>query len=606
MAARSPAAANRSPRSTPSPRRRPRPRGRHRRRGESPRRRGRLRRVRSPPRRSSPAWSPPARDRARRRALDRHEHGRPRGGPRAGRPARRGRPRALDVPVTGGVARARTGELTLFAGGPEADVEAARPVLERLGTVHVSATSRGRPGDQGREPAPRLGPHRRGRRGARARREARPRPRDRLGLLERGAAGSWMLSDRGPRMLEGTDVGVTSSIGIFVKDSGLVASAPRRRARLPLLEFARERTSRPPRRGSPPATTRASSRPTGGDRPGRPTTSTPRFFRPPIRSLRTVLSQTVDEDRGPGRRPRRPPSPPPPMLPVAASLGRRPAGRRPGRGRRGLPAARSRAIDEQAAVALYQQIRGEIDAAAERLGEPVQVVPGDSTLRGRVFALRDVFVDDEPILFLPAFPAGGRVTVGGVHYVEVDGERVPAHETEYARDPVFGFGHGGLGRLRAGTRRRPAAAVALDILRVRGPRAVTNNAPAGRSGRRRGHPGRGDRRGHPPGARGSKGDPGPWMAGPWCAARPPLAARCAGVATTVCCRRRWPAASQSARRLQNFAAASGPPPSSPSCTAGPHHRPGRRRRRGAGRQHGRRARGGRRSPGGNWPTAASR
>jgi hypothetical protein len=31
-----------------------------------------------------------------------------------------------------------------------------------------------------------------------------------VGLIEKGAAGSWMLSDRGPRMLAGTDVEVTS------------------------------------------------------------------------------------------------------------------------------------------------------------------------------------------------------------------------------------------------------------------------------------------------------------------------------------------------------------------------------------------------------------
>jgi uncharacterized protein YgbK (DUF1537 family) len=143
----------------------------------------------------------------------------------------------------------------------------------------------------------------------------------------------------------------------------------------------------------------------------------------------------------------------------------------------------SRAVDEPAAVALCRRIRGEIDAAAERLGEPVQVVlRGDSTLRGHVFAETDVFVDDEPILFLPAFPGGGRVTVGGVHYVEVDGERVPAHETEYARDPVFGFGHGDLVGYVRERGNRPATTVALDILRVRGPRAVADAllaAPAG-------------------------------------------------------------------------------------------------------------------------------
>src|SRR5215217_4413087 len=62
----------------------------------------------------------------------------------------------------------------------------------------------------------------------------------------------------------------------------------------------------------------------------------------------------------------------------------------------------SRAVDASAAVALCERIRGEIDTAVDRLGEPVQVVlRGDSTLRGHVFAETDVFARDEPILFSP-------------------------------------------------------------------------------------------------------------------------------------------------------------------------------------------------------------
>jgi 3-hydroxyisobutyrate dehydrogenase/putative dehydrogenase len=63
-----------------------------------------------------------------------------------------------------------------------------------------------------------------------------------LSLVEQGAAGSFMLSDRGPRMLAGTAVEVASAIGIFVKDSGLVADAARSvSAHIPLLEVARAR-----------------------------------------------------------------------------------------------------------------------------------------------------------------------------------------------------------------------------------------------------------------------------------------------------------------------------------------------------------------------------
>ncbi|MET8048954.1 four-carbon acid sugar kinase family protein [Streptosporangium sp. NPDC005286] len=106
----------------------------------------------------------------------------------------------------------------------------------------------------------------------------------------------------------------------------------------------------------------------------------------------------------------------------------------------------SRAIDEAAAVALCRRIRGEVDAASAELDTEIQVVlRGDSTLRGHVFAETDVFTTgDSPILFLPAFPDGGRTTVGGVHHVLVGGVPTPAHLTEYANDPVFSFRHGDL------------------------------------------------------------------------------------------------------------------------------------------------------------------
>ena len=54
--------------------------------------------------------------------------------------------------------------------------------------------------------------------------------------------GSECLGDRGPRMLLGTDAPVTSTIGIFVKDSGLVAQAAQGSgSRTPLLDVARAR-----------------------------------------------------------------------------------------------------------------------------------------------------------------------------------------------------------------------------------------------------------------------------------------------------------------------------------------------------------------------------
>jgi uncharacterized protein YgbK (DUF1537 family) len=104
----------------------------------------------------------------------------------------------------------------------------------------------------------------------------------------------------------------------------------------------------------------------------------------------------------------------------------------------------SRALPAEEAVALVGRIKADGEAAARRLGDGVRfVLRGDSTLRGHVFAESAVFLDDDAVmLFVPAFPDGGRTTRGGVHYVRVGDQDLPAHESEYAQDPVFGFSTG--------------------------------------------------------------------------------------------------------------------------------------------------------------------
>ena len=149
----------------------------------------------------------------------------------------------IDAPVTGGTARAKTGELMIFASGGKSDIERVHGVLSALGTVNFISENIGNgqavklinqhlcsihivaaaealylSGKLGLDPALTLP------------------------LIEKGAAGSWMLSDRGPRMLQDTDVDVSSSINIFVKDSTLVAQAARNHnADVPLLNLAHAR-----------------------------------------------------------------------------------------------------------------------------------------------------------------------------------------------------------------------------------------------------------------------------------------------------------------------------------------------------------------------------
>jgi 3-hydroxyisobutyrate dehydrogenase-like beta-hydroxyacid dehydrogenase len=160
-----------------------------------------------------------------------------------GEALRRAGAKVVDAPVTGGVARAKTGALVIFACGSPDDVAAATPVLKAMGTVRVTGENLG-DGQSIKVVNQHLcSVHIAA--AAEALNLARSLGLDPavvLGLVEQGAAGSWMLSDRGPRMIAGTDVEVTSAINIFVKDSGLVAAAGAScGAQLPLLKTAHER-----------------------------------------------------------------------------------------------------------------------------------------------------------------------------------------------------------------------------------------------------------------------------------------------------------------------------------------------------------------------------
>lgn len=101
----------------------------------------------------------------------------------------------------------------------------------------------------------------------------------------------------------------------------------------------------------------------------------------------------------------------------------------------------SRAIAPVDAVALAGRTRDQLRAASRELGRPIlPVLRGDSTLRGHVFAEYDVFSGATGcVLFVPAFPQGGRTTAGSVHRVVIDGIDTPVGQTEFARDPVFGY-----------------------------------------------------------------------------------------------------------------------------------------------------------------------
>ena len=150
--------------------------------------------------------------------------------------------RFVDAPVSGGVVGAAGATLTIMAAAPGETFDAAKPLLDALGdkVFHVGE----RPGQgavvkavnqllcgvhiavvaEAFSLAARLGVD----------------LKILLQILGGSAASSWMLKDRGPRMLQ-AEPEVTSAVDIFVKDLGIVLEAGREgKAALPLAAGAHQ------------------------------------------------------------------------------------------------------------------------------------------------------------------------------------------------------------------------------------------------------------------------------------------------------------------------------------------------------------------------------
>lgn len=83
--------------------------------------------------------------------------------------------------------------------------------------------------------------------------------------------------------------------------------------------------------------------------------------------------------------------------------------------------------------------------AAEGITQFLVVSRSDSTLRGHYPLETDGIAAElgpfDAHFLVPAFIEGGRVTLDSVHYLMIDGKLTPVHETEFAKDSVFGYHH---------------------------------------------------------------------------------------------------------------------------------------------------------------------
>jgi 3-hydroxyisobutyrate dehydrogenase len=135
----------------------------------------------------------------------------------------------IDAPVTGGKVGAEKGSLTVMIAGEQAIFERVKPVLSTFGArLFFLGTEHGK-GSQMKVINQLLcGVHIAAAAEALAMARENGLPMETtLEILKSGAASSWMLGDRGPRMVTEKYDDVLSAVDIFVKDLGLVLDAAR-------------------------------------------------------------------------------------------------------------------------------------------------------------------------------------------------------------------------------------------------------------------------------------------------------------------------------------------------------------------------------------------
>ena len=135
----------------------------------------------------------------------------------------------VDAPVSGGSARAGTGDLLMMVSGSERALAAAQPLLEAMAsTAAVVGTQPGQGQKVKLVNQLLCGVHIAAAGEALAFAESMGLDaRDTWEVLRHGAAASFMLDDRGARMVDPDNQEVRSTIDIFVKDMGLVTDAAR-------------------------------------------------------------------------------------------------------------------------------------------------------------------------------------------------------------------------------------------------------------------------------------------------------------------------------------------------------------------------------------------
>ena len=144
----------------------------------------------------------------------------------------------------------------------------------------------------------------------------------------------------------------------------------------------------------------------------------------------------------------------------------------------------SRSLPQPAAQKLSREIGSHLKQAATNTRVEIEVISrSDSTLRGHFPAEVDALMQSmdtlaQPRILIPFFLEGGRFTLNDIHYVAEGDQLIPAAQTPYARDTVFGYRHSDLrrwveekseGRIPFHT----VTSLSIEDLRKGGPQHVT-------------------------------------------------------------------------------------------------------------------------------------
>ncbi|MEA5568974.1 four-carbon acid sugar kinase family protein [Anabaena sp. UHCC 0399] len=114
----------------------------------------------------------------------------------------------------------------------------------------------------------------------------------------------------------------------------------------------------------------------------------------------------------------------------------------------------TRSLPPESATSVTKEVcqNLKVALAAEGVTDFLVVSRSDSTLRGHYPIETDAIAQElgsfDAHFLVPAFfvgetplTEGGRITRDSVHYLIIDGVPTPVHETEFARDSVFGYHH---------------------------------------------------------------------------------------------------------------------------------------------------------------------